>query len=167
MSTEPNRPRAPRPSPIAPRPRLCRAAPGPARLASAWLATLLLPLAASAGYPDWQALAEVAVIEVLTQDADGSPRESKVWFVLLDGEAYLRTSDSRWLANLRRDPDLALRIEGRTYEARAEEIAGDEILARVDAASVEKYGWQERVIHVFRMRKPEILRLLPRAAEPG
>jgi hypothetical protein len=129
---------------------------------AALIALCLAAGAASAEYPDWQALADVDVIEVLSHDADGDLRETKVWFVLVDGEPYLRTNGSRWLANLRRDPQLELRIEDRVYEARAEEIAGDEILQRVDAASREKYGWQERFIHVFRMARPEIVKLSPR-----
>jgi hypothetical protein len=128
-----------------------------------WLALLVLPFAAPARaeYPDWQGVADVSVIEVVTRDADGDLRETKVWFVLVDGVPYLRTNGSRWLENLRRDPNIVLRIEGRAYEARAEEVPGDAIVAEVDRASVEKYGWQERMIHPFRMRKPEILRLAP------
>jgi hypothetical protein len=122
----------------------------------------LLAAPAAAGYPDWESLADVGVIEVLTRDADGDARKSKVWFVLLDGTPYLRTSRSRWLENLRRDPECAVRIEGRDYEVQAEEVPGEEIVERVDAATLEKYGWQERLIHPFRMRKPDILRLGPR-----
>jgi hypothetical protein len=118
---------------------------------------------ARADWPDWQALEGVEVIEVVTRDADGGERATKVWFVLVDGEPYLRTSRSRWLDNLRRDPDLGLRIEGREYEARAEEIPGDAIVEQVDAASRDKYGWEERLIHPFRMRKPDILKLSPRS----
>ena len=99
---------------------------------------------------------------MVTHDADGAERATKVWFVLVDGEPYLRTQRSTWLDNLRRDPDLVLRIEGREYEARAEEVPGDAIVAEVDAASRDKYGWQERTIHVFRLRKPDILKLSPR-----
>jgi hypothetical protein len=99
----------------------------------------------------------------VTRDADGGERATKVWFVLVDGEPYLRTSRSRWLDNLRRDPDLGLRIEGRDYEARAEEVPGEAIVERVDAASRDKYGWQERMIHPFRMRQPDILKLSPRS----
>jgi hypothetical protein len=129
--------------------------------AAALLALALLALAtpAWAEAPDWESLADVKVIEVVTRDADGDLRETKVWFVLLDGVPYLRTSRSRWLENLRRDPDCALRIGGREYAVRAEEIPGDEIVERVDRASAEKYGWQERTIHVFRLRKPDILRV--------
>jgi hypothetical protein len=81
----------------------------------------------------------------------------------VDDAAYLRTSRSRWLENLRRDPRLVLRIEGREYEARTEEVPGDEIVEQVDRATREKYGWQEGAIHIFRMRKPDILKLSPPA----
>jgi len=131
------------------------------------LVPLVLAAPARAEYPDWKRLADVKVIEVVTRDADGDVRETKVWFVLVDGVPYLRTSRSRWLENLRRDPDLVLRIEGREYEARAEEVPGDEIVEKVDHATREKYGWQERAIHIFRMRKPDILRLSPRDASGG
>jgi hypothetical protein len=118
---------------------------------------------AAADYPDWKALADVKVIEVLTRDEDGDLRETKVWFVEVEGEIYLRTSRSRWLGNLRRDPNLMLRIQGREYPAQAEEIPGDEIVTKVDDATREKYGWQEALIHIFRLRRPDILRLSPRA----
>jgi len=127
------------------------------------LAAMLLWFAApaEAGYPDWESVADVDVVEIITTDEDGDVRETKVWFVLVDSEPYLRTNDSRWLANLRRDPACRLRIDDTMYDARAEEIPGDEILERVDAASAEKYGWQESLIHPFRLKKPEILRLTP------
>ena len=134
------------------------------RLFQTSLAVLLLASAMPAGaeYPDWQTLADVDVIEVETIDEDGDPRVTKVWFVLLEGEPYLRTSGSRWLENLRRDADLRLRIGDREYEARVEEVAGDAIIQRVDDATREKYGWQERFMHIFRMGKPEILKLSAR-----
>jgi hypothetical protein len=133
------------------------------RVAAALLLVLLLAaLPAGAEYPDWQAVADVDVIEVVTTDEDGDLRVSKVWFVLVDGVPYLRTNGSRWLDNLRRDPNLGLRIDGREYDAMAEEIPGDEIVEIVDRTSADKYGWQEKTIHPFRIRKPEILKLSPR-----
>lgn len=123
----------------------------------------LLPVFAQAQQPDWEGLAAVPVIEIITSDANGDLRETKVWFVLIDGQPYLRTNASRWLENLRRDPDCVLRIEGREYPARAEEVPGDAMVEAVDRASREKYGWQERMIHVFRMRTPQIIHIHPRA----
>ena len=146
------------------RSRRDRAGRGP--LVSACLSVLAVALAAApaparADFPDWASVADEKVIEVITEDEDGEVRESKVWFVLLDGKPYLRTNDSRWLANLRRDPGCRLRIRDATYEARATEVPGEEFVERVDAASREKYGWQERLIHPFRMRRPEILLIEP------
>jgi hypothetical protein len=118
--------------------------------------------AAEADFPEWDRVSDVQTIEVLTFDVDGELRETPVWFVLLNGEAYLRTSNSRWLDNLRRDPNLRLRIEGVLYEAEAEEIPGQGILAKVDLASMRKYGLQEQLIHMFRFGSPQILRIFPR-----
>jgi len=133
------------------------------RLGGLLLTVLLVAAApAFADYPDWDSLSDVKVIEVVTVDEDGDQRVAKVWFVLVDGVPYLRTNRSRWLDNLRRDPNLGLRIESREYEAVAEEIPGDEIVEVVDRASATKYGWQESIIHPFRMMKPDILKLGPR-----
>ncbi len=114
-------------------------------------------------FPDWNQYTQVQTIEVLTTDPDGDLRATPVWFVLLNGEAYLRTSGSSWLDNLRRDPNLRLKIEGKIYEAQAEEIPGMGIVEKVDIASERKYGLQESLIHLFRMRQPEILRIFPRS----
>jgi len=129
------------------------------------IATLIVLVTANAAwseYPDWNDYADVNVIEVITQDEGGDKRETKVWFVLLGGEPYLRTSGSRWLANLRRDPDFKVRIEGNLYEAQAEEIEGEAIAEKVDIASKRKYGLSDRLIGLFRSRKPDILRISPR-----
>jgi hypothetical protein len=126
------------------------------------LAGLCIAGTALAEYPDWESVADVGVIEVVTVDPDGDTRETPVWFVMIEGAPYLRTSESRWLENLRRDPNLVLRIEDRDYEARVEEVSGEEMVEAVDRASREKYGWQEAVIHVFRMSTPAILRIHPR-----
>lgn len=117
---------------------------------------------ARAEFPDWNALADVDVIEVITVDPDGDIRETKVWFVLLGGEPYLRTNSSRWLENLRRDPDLIVRVQGGDYEARAEEIFAEAIIEKVDLASGAKYGLQEQLLKIFRFSTPQILKLEPR-----
>jgi hypothetical protein len=135
---------------------------GVSGLARCGLLLLFVGGPAGADYPDWANVADEEVIEVITRDEDGDVRESKVWFVLVDGEPYLRTNGSRWLENLRREGDCSLRIRDVDYEARAVEVPGGEWIEAVDAASREKYGWQERMIHPFRMRPPEIIRLSPR-----
>jgi hypothetical protein len=77
-----------------------------ARIAfSVALATLLLlPLAAMAGSPDWDALAGVETIEVITHDEAGEPRETTIWLAVLDGQGFIRTGGSAWGKDTKRDP---------------------------------------------------------------
>ena len=55
-----------------------------------------------------------------------------------------------------------VRIEEVEYPLRAVEVEGDALVAAVDAASAEKYGWQDAVITFFRTDTPDLLRLEPR-----
>jgi hypothetical protein len=132
------------------------------------LATLVALCACTASTANAQvfepALVEdVDVVEIITQDEDGDARETKVWIVEVEGEAYLRTNDSRWLENLRRDPNARLSIAGTVYPVVTEVLLGPSWIEKVDAASASKYGWQERMIHVIRLGEPAIIRVRPRA----
>ena len=135
-----------------------------------WLVALPLLLLASIASGvetfDPKVTQDVDVVELITVDPDGDARKTKVWVVLIEGEAYLRTSDSRWLRNLRRIPLATLRVEGTDYPVIAEVLSDPSWVEKVDAASLEKYGWQERTIHVFRMSEPTIIRLQP-SRQPG
>jgi hypothetical protein len=110
---------------------------------------------------DWSKVADIDVIEIVTTDEDGDLRETKVWFVLVDGVSYLRTSDSRWLENIRRDPDVKIRVEGVEYRQKAREVTDEALMERVDAAGREKYGFQDRMIHVLRTSHPQVIELSP------
>ena len=131
-----------------------------------WLFALLLLLCAPsrAAEPDWEKLAAPDVVRVITVDPDGDVRETKVWIVAHAGGAWLRTNDSRWLANLRRDPNLELRSGDEVFELRAEEIEDSDQLEQVDAAMRAKYGWSDRVVSAFRFRTPNLLRLSARGS---
>ena len=117
--------------------------------------------ATTAAELDWTEIADVGVIEIITYDEDGDRRETKVWFVLIDGLPYLRTNDSRWLANIRRDPGVLIRVEGAEHVQLARDVSSPEMTEQVDDASRAKYGWQEAISHVFRISEPQILRLSP------
>lgn len=116
--------------------------------------------ALEAGFPPWKQLAAVAVIDIVTADEDGSVRKTPVWFVLVEGAPYLRTSDSRWLANIVRGSDIRVFIEGLEYQVGAQVMEAEGILPKVDAASLAKYGWQERALFA-RFAPPDILKLVP------
>ena len=117
------------------------------------------------GFPDWQSLADVDVIHVVTEDEDGDARETPVWFVMVDGAPYLRTRDSRWLDNIVRGSPVVVRIEGLEYEVTAEVVEGEAIVEAVNDASAAKYGWQESLLAFgrwFESEPSDILKLVPK-----
>jgi hypothetical protein len=127
-------------------------------------ALLLLPGCASApvaatGPLDWTTVSDVDVIEVVTRDEDEDVRVTKVWFVLIDDVGYLRTNSSRWLENIRRSPEVTIRIDGVDHPQIATEALDPALRQRVDEASREKYGWQDSFIGAFRSEDPQILKL--------
>jgi hypothetical protein len=111
---------------------------------------------------DWSPFAEADVVHVVTQDADGAERDTKVWFVVVEGAGFVRTNDSRWLANIRRGSPVALRLEGVERAVAAEEVADVAVTAAVEEAFQAKYGFVQRVMSAFRLREPSVLRLVPR-----
>lgn len=125
------------------------------------LAALALSLASplAAGAADWQPFVDEDVIEILTTDEDGDPRETKVWIVVLDDHGYVRTNDSRWLANIRRGSRVRLRLRDEETPVRAVESADEELSARLEAAYKEKYGFVQRVMSTFRTTEPTVLEL--------
>lgn len=104
---------------------------------------------------------DVDVVEIITHDEDGDVRDTKVWIVSVEGEAFLRTNDSRWLENLQRDASAGLRVEDTVYPVTTEVLPDPAWIEKVDVATAEKYGWQERMIHVFRTSDPVIIRVRP------
>jgi hypothetical protein len=127
------------------------------------LTLALLAAAAAGGGVDWSPFAEAYVIRIVTRDADGAERDTRVWFVVVGGDGFVRTNDSRWLANIRRGSPVALRLdhEGRTMEraVSAEEVNDATISAVVEEAYKAKYGFVQRVMSFLRLREPAVLRL--------
>ena len=107
----------------------------------------------------WTPFAEADVVRIVTQDEDGDERDTPVWIVVVDGAAYVRTNDSRWLANIRRGSSVALRLDATTRPVSAEEVEDPAVAASVEAAYKAKYGFVQRVMSFFRMREPTVLRL--------
>ena len=133
---------------------------GSALRALAWV-FLVWSLAAPGAAFDWTPAREDAVVEILTSDPDGDLRETPVWIVVIDDAAYVRTSDSKWLANIRRGSAVRLRIRDVESAVEPEEVAGALLTERVEAAFKAKYGFTQRVMSLFRMSEPTVLRLRP------
>ena len=127
------------------------------------LTAAVVAAAAGAAGPDWNALAGVAVPEIVTLDEDGSERVTSLWLVVVDGQGYVRTGDTTWHRNIVRNPDVVLRIEGASHPLRATHVTDPELRARIQAAFREKYGFQDRLVRLFGSEEnTQLLRLDPR-----
>ena len=131
------------------------------------LAVLVVFLALAAGAraaePDWDKLGDVGRIEIVTHDEDGDARETTIWFAVVDGQGFIRTGNSNWGANIRRNPsDVVLRINDIEYPLRAEFIDNDGLRERVTAAFHAKYGWTDSLAHLVRGTRPNIMHMISR-----
>jgi hypothetical protein len=132
-----------------------------ALLAAAALAAAALGAAAARAF-DWVAYRDEDVVEILTDDADGERRETKVWCVVLDDAVFVRTNDSTWLANIRRGSPVALRARDVASEVSAQEVSDPPLKARIEEDYKRKYGTMQRMMSALRFREPTVLRLVPR-----
>jgi hypothetical protein len=101
-------------------------------------------------------------VRIITLDPDGEVRDTKIWIALHDGTGWVRTGNSRWLENIRRDPDVKLRVGQQEFELRAEEIGDPAARTAVAAAMRAKYGWSDWMLQPLRWRASHVLRLSSR-----
>jgi hypothetical protein len=93
---------------------------------------------ASAPVSDWSFTDAIEEILIETQTGYGIPHSVTIWCVAIDGGLYVGASapdfpeERRWVRNVRRDPDVRLKIAGRIYERRLELITDP---ARTDAVN--------------------------------
>jgi hypothetical protein len=123
-------------------------------------ATTVPPMAETA--LDWPAVAGEGVPTIVTRNADGEERRTKLWVVVVDGQGLIRTGDSRWFRDIERNPEVIFWIGGYAYPLRAERVADESLEKRANAAFREKYGWQDRLIHPFGEPDKNLMRLVPR-----
>jgi hypothetical protein len=133
-----------------------------------------LAFAGTASAFDWTASREDSTVEIITLDEDGGKRETKIWIVVLDDAGYIRTNDSRWLANIRRGSAVQLRTKGGTKSETeggtgsvetsvAVEIIDDDPTTydQVEQAFKDKYGVPQKIMSAFRMSRPTVMRITP------
>ncbi len=122
-------------------------------------ACLLSVSSASAQVDAWAPFADADVVEIITTDADLDLRETKIWIVVLDGSGFVRTNDSRWLANIRRGSDVAIRTGALELAVTATEVQDTELEDQIELAFKTKYGTMQRLMSFFRVSDPTSLRL--------
>lgn len=121
-----------------------------ARVLPALVLLCLVPTAAVAQVPDWEQVADVDTVEVVTTNEDGTKGDTTVWLVIVDGQGYVRTGSTRWGENVVRDPEIQLRIGDGTYDVLAVFVEDEELRAQIQDAFREKYGFFDRLIGLFR-----------------
>lgn len=127
------------------------------------LGLLLGAAGARAAEPAWDKINDIERIEVITHDEDGDERDTTIWFAVVDGQGFIRTGNSTWGKNIRRNPsDVVLRIEDHDYPLRAEFIENDTLRERVVAAFRAKYGWFDGVANFVRGSRPNIMHMISR-----
>ncbi len=110
----------------------------------------------------WTAgFAAVGTVRIVTVDADGDVRDTPVWIVTSDATAWVRTNDSRWLANIRRGSPIDLRTDDVSQPVAALEVDDAGEAARVEALFKTKYGWVQKLMSAVRISEPTVLRLQP------
>jgi hypothetical protein len=131
--------------------------------ALAAVACIAFPSAASA--QDWKAVADTDTIQVVTKDELGAPRETTIWLAVYEGHGYIRTGGTRWGDNVRRDPDVLVRIGGDEYSLRAVPVPpGDATYTAMTDVFRSKYGFSDAALSLVRGigGAPTIMRLDPR-----
>ncbi len=128
---------------------------------------LLLAAGSSGAEPaiDWESRAEEQTVIAITTDEDGGIRETKIWLLVIDGEGYVRTGNTRWGRNLERDPRLLLRVGEDELSLRVVFVTDESDRDEIEAAFREKYGFWDRILDPLRGGSPKMMQLLPVAGE--
>ena len=118
--------------------------------ASSWLVAILTLAGCATPVPADGPLAKANFerwsVHVLTWDANGDRRKTRVWIAEVDGSPYLRTTESRWWRNIERGSRTQILSAGYTYPVSPEAIVEASLRARIDEAFATKYGWLGRLV---------------------
>ena len=145
----------------------------------AWTIGMLAALGALGAHaastlPDWKHFATLDTIQVVTlddkDDEGGQPirRETTIWLAVHEGQGYIRTGATTWGANLKRDPNLIVIMNGISYDLSVTPIPQGELYDAVTQTFRDKYGFMDAAIGLFRGigGTPTIMRLDGRPGIP-
>ncbi len=82
----------------------------------------------------------------------GRAHEIEIWFVPYDGRYYVVSEMGRrshWVQNIERNPDVTVRVEGRTFRGRGRVVERNrepDLTAAVSALMDAKYEWSDGLI---------------------
>jgi hypothetical protein len=106
------------------------------------------------------------VVVVRAADAQGATHETRLWVVDTDGFAWLRTGDpdNPWLVRVRANPEIEVVRDGESRRFHAVPTTEPAVRDRINALTLEKYGWAERLLRAIALRpeRATAVRLEPR-----
>ncbi|HKC52623.1 MAG TPA: hypothetical protein VKF60_17675 [Myxococcota bacterium] len=106
---------------------------------------------------------EVAVLR--SYEADGTPKDTKMWIVDYDGKPYVRIGrpGRGWGERLKANPEVELTRRGGAPSPRvAAVVAEPDTIRAVEHAFREKYGWVDWWFGLVVRSHPDTVRLDPR-----
>lgn len=98
------------------------------------------------------AASEMGEVVVLKTGEGESARSTRLWIVDAAGQAWLRAGspDSKWLVQLRAQPDVELDRAGRTEVFRAVPVESPEVRAQINQLFAQKYGFANTLTGLMR-----------------
>ena len=94
---------------------------------------------------DWSFSRAFDEIFVETRTSYGVRHSVTIWCASTGDELYILAYDpdeKRWVANVRSEPNVRLKIGGKIYSARLRETSDPAVIAAVDRAILEKYDYE-------------------------
>jgi hypothetical protein len=123
-----------------------------------------LGLGAPALAVDWNEMVGVNTVTIITTTPEGTPRETTIWLVVLDGFPYVRTGSTRWAGDIAANADVKLDVGGRGFLMRAVPVTDPIVFDKVQRAMREKYGWADVMVGLMPGAGTRVFRL---DARPG
>ncbi len=95
---------------------------------------------------DWSFTSDAYEIFIETVTSYWIPHSVTAWCVTVGNELYVAADDAdkkSWVANVARDPNVRLKIEGKVYEQKLVPVTDAVTTAAIDSGFVRKYEYNE------------------------
>jgi hypothetical protein len=95
---------------------------------------------------DWSFTSDANEIFIETVTSYWIPHSVTAWCVIVGDELYVAADDAdkkSWVANVARDPNVRLKIEGKVYEQKLVPVTDAATIASIDSGFVRKYEYEE------------------------
>ncbi len=95
---------------------------------------------------DWSFTSDAKEIFIETVTRYWIPHSVTAWCVIVGDDLYVAADDAdkkSWVANVARDPNVRLKIEGKVYEQTLVPVTDATTIASIDSGFARKYEYEE------------------------